>query len=115
MSTVSRSTEKFGQKPNSNSRAMKPIPKEIKATDGNISIVWSDGQASTYSGRQLRLACRCAACVDEWTHQVMIQPERIPAVVKPEKIDVVGNYALHFTWSDGHNTGIYSYDYLRSL
>ena len=43
------------------------------------------------------------------------KPDQIPAVVKPVKIDVVGNYALHFTWSDGHNTGIYSYDYLRSL
>jgi len=44
---------------------MKPIPKEIKASAGTVSIVWSDGRASIYSGRALRLACRCAACVDE--------------------------------------------------
>jgi DUF971 family protein len=94
---------------------MKPVPKAIQATEGNIKIEWSDGQISQYSGRQLRLACRCAACVDEWTHEALVQPDKIPAMVKPEKIDVIGNYALHFTWSDGHATGIYSYDLLRSL
>jgi DUF971 family protein len=94
---------------------MKPIPKEIKAAEGDIKIAWNDGHESVYSGRVLRLACRCAACVDEWTHETLVKPDQIPAVVKPVKIDVVGNYALHFTWSDGHNTGIYSYDYLRSL
>jgi DUF971 family protein len=46
---------------------------------------------------------------------VILQPDQIPPMIKPERIDVVGNYALHFTWSDGHNTGIYSYDYLRGL
>jgi DUF971 family protein len=94
---------------------MKPIPKSVKATDGTIAIVWSDNHASAYSGRGLRLACRCAACIDEWTHEVIIQPNQVPEVVKPQTIDVVGSYALHFTWSDGHSTGIYSYDYLRDL
>jgi ATP-binding protein involved in chromosome partitioning len=31
------------------------------------------------------------------------------------KIEVVGNYALAFYWSDGHSTGIYSYEHLRKL
>jgi ATP-binding protein involved in chromosome partitioning len=92
---------------------MKPAPKSIKATEGNLTIVWNDGHESIYSGRSLRLACRCAACVDEWTHESLVQPDQIPAIVKPEKIEVVGNYALHFIWSDGHSTGIYSYDSLR--
>lgn len=94
---------------------MKPIPKSIQAQEGNIRIEWSDSHVSQFSGRQLRLACRCAACVDEWTHENLIHADQIPPIVKPEKIDVVGNYALHFTWSDGHATGIYSYDYLRTL
>ena len=94
---------------------MKPIPQSIKASEGNVTIQWSDGHTSAYSGRVLRLACRCAACIDEWSHEVTIQPDHIPSIVKADKIEVVGNYALHFTWSDGHTTGIYSYDYLRSL
>jgi DUF971 family protein len=94
---------------------MKAIPKSVKASEGRVAIEWSDSHASHYTGRNLRLACRCAACIDEWTHEVRIVPDQIPAVVKPQQIEVVGQYAVHFTWSDGHNTGIYSYDYLRSL
>ena len=94
---------------------MKPVPKEIKADGDALTIRWSDGHTSVYSGRTLRLACRCAACVDEWSHESLVQPEQIPEAVKPLNIEVMGSYALHFAWSDGHNTGIYSYDYLRGL
>jgi len=90
-------------------------PKEIKAKDGQITVLWSDGHLSRYGGRDLRLACRCAACVDEWTHENLIQSGSIPPAVNPTAIEVVGNYALHFSWSDGHNTGIYSYDWLRGI
>ena len=94
---------------------MKPTPKEIKANEGRIAILWSDGHQSQSAYRSLRLACRCAACVDEWSHASLIQPAQIPSDVKPLKIDVVGSYAIHIEWSDGHTTGIYSYDYLRDL
>ena len=94
---------------------MKAVPKEIKALDGMITIGWSDGHAARYAARDVRLACRCAACVDEWTHERLIAPDRVPPDVKAAGIEVVGNYALHFSWSDGHDTGIYTYDYLRGL
>jgi ATP-binding protein involved in chromosome partitioning len=94
---------------------MKAVPKEIKASEGVLRILWNDNHLSALPFRQVRLACRCAACVDEWSHAMLIQPEQIPQEIKPEKIEVVGNYALHISWSDGHNTGIYSYDYLRDL
>ncbi len=90
-------------------------PKSVKARDGQVTIIWSDGHESPYTGRRLRLACKCAACIDEWSHESLIQPDQIPAVINAEKIDVVGLYALHFRWSDAHETGIYSYDYLREL
>lgn len=94
---------------------MNPIPKEIKSSDGTLSILWSDNHASRYNGRDVRLGCRCAACVDEWTHQSLLVADHVPQDVKPKAIEIVGNYALHFTWSDGHSTGIYTYDYLRGL
>jgi len=55
------------------------------------------------------------ACVDEWTHRSLIKPDLIPLDVKAKNIQVMGNYALHFDWSDGHNTGIYTYDFLREV
>ena len=90
-------------------------PRDIKAKDGFIQILWSDEHASRYSGRDLRLSCRCAACVDEWTHENIIVADHVPPVIKPTAIQVIGNYALQFNWSDGHSTGIYTYDYLREL
>ncbi len=94
---------------------MNAAPKEIKAKDGQIKILWSDGHQSGYAGRDLRLACRCAACIDEWTHETLVQSPAVPADVRPLRIETVGNYALHISWSDGHNTGIYTYDQLRLL
>ena len=94
---------------------MKASPQEIKTTGSVITIRWSDGHVGRYEGRDLRLACRCAACVDEWSHESLVQPDRVPFDVKPKAIEVMGNYALHLDWSDGHNTGIYTYDYLREV
>jgi ATP-binding protein involved in chromosome partitioning len=94
---------------------MKPVPREIKTKDGVISILWSDGHAGRLESRDLRMGCRCAACVDEWTHQSLIQPDLIPQDIRPKAIEAMGNYAIHIDWSDGHNTGIYTYDYLREV
>jgi len=94
---------------------MKPVPLEIKTTGQTITISWSDRHLGRYSARDLRLACRCAGCVDEWTHQSLIKPDLVPVTLKPKNIEVMGNYALHFDWSDGHNTGIYTYDFLREV
>ena len=94
---------------------MKPIPSEIKSLGDTIAILWSDKHQGRYAARDLRLACRCAACVDEWTHQSLIKPDLVPRGIKAKGIDIMGNYALHFDWSDGHNTGIYTYDFLREV
>ena len=94
---------------------MKPVPQEIRAKGHELSLRWSDGHESRYETRDLRLACRCAACVDEWTHESLLKTAQVPPSVEPKSIDVVGHYALQFFWSDGHHTGIYTYDYLREL
>ena len=93
----------------------KPVPSEIKSAGETITILWSDRHASRYAARDLRLLCRCAACVDEWTHTTLVKPELVPQGVKAAAIQVMGNYALHIDWSDGHSTGIYTYDYLREV
>src|SRR5688572_4273133 len=90
-------------------------PKKVESKEGRISILWNDGHASVYAARDLRLSCRCAGCVDEWSHASLIKPELVPLNITPKGIQAMGNYALHFDWSDGHNTGIYTYDYLREV
>ena len=92
------------------------VPVEIgRANQHDVKIIWVDGHTSVYPARELRLACPCAACVDEMTGQMRLIASSVPQSVQPLKIDLVGRYAMSIQWSDGHNTGIYAFDYLRAL
>ena len=92
-------------------------PVEIAPTpDGTrLRIVWKDGVASELEPRTLRLMCPCAGCVDEITGIRVLRAETVDEAVYPTAIHYVGRYALQFVWSDGHSTGIYTFDYLRKL
>ena len=94
----------------------KTTPAEIRqAGTRALAIRWQDGHESLYPVRDLRLACACAECVDEWTGAARIDPESIPEDIVPESIHSVGRYAIQIHWSDGHSTGIYSFERLREL
>lgn len=93
-----------------------PLPVELKKMTPNVlGINWSDGHQSMYHVRKIRLECRCAHCVDEWSREKLIDETKIPLDIVPKKIESVGRYALNFVWSDGHDTGFYTFDQLRSL
>ena len=92
------------------------IPTDIRqASPTELQITWKDGHVSVYPVLLLRRACRCAACIDEWSGKPILDPEKVPQDVKPVTIEPVGNYAIHIAWSDGHTSGIYSFDHLRGL
>jgi ATP-binding protein involved in chromosome partitioning len=80
-----------------------------------LSIRWADGQAFLYPVRALRLACGCAHCVDEWTGEYQLDPATVPQDVHPIRMESVGRYAVQIHWSDGHDTGIYTFERLRAL
>jgi len=80
-----------------------------------LAITWADGAESVYDVRALRLACACAQCVDEWTGEPRLDPDGVPADVHPRSVQSVGRYAIRIDWSDGHDTGIYSFTRLRQL
>jgi len=91
-------------------------PREIRQEgDAGLSITWGDGEDCTYNASELRRACPCAQCVNEWTGQRVLKPEDISNDLSISDISIVGRYALSFRWSDGHETGIYSFRYLRQL
>ena len=91
-------------------------PAEIRqAGPRALSIRWRDGVESVFGVRELRLACACAHCVDEWTGAYKLDPASVPEDVQPRKITSVGRYAIQIAWSDGHDTGIYAFDRLRAL
>jgi len=78
-------------------------------------ITWEDGKISRYPNRYLRSMCPCAQCVNETTGERMISIESIDPQVRLVSVSPVGRYALHFQWSDGHGTGLYSFDTLHKL
>lgn len=94
-------------------------PRAIEAdrAAGTLSILWEDGHRSLYSLAALRWTCPCATCRGEWG-----QPGRLDTVdTLPEEelrladMQAVGSYAIAPIWESGHSTGIYSFDYLRSI
>jgi DUF971 family protein len=91
-------------------------PREIMQDgDAGLRITWADGKACLYDAPSLRRACPCAQCVNEWSGQRMLKPEDVSDDLKIGDISIVGRYALNFRWSDGHETGIYSFRYLRDF
>ncbi|MCO4761902.1 MAG: DUF971 domain-containing protein [Myxococcales bacterium] len=106
--------------------------------DGGIAVTWSDGHHSVYSRPYLRANCPCATC--QGTHgtpttlvdatakpdapkkkfggfKVMTGPKPPPVdvAIQIKQADPIGQYGMKLTWGDGHNTGIYTWQYLRTI
>lgn len=91
-------------------------PKQIiEESDDAVTIVWSDDSESLYSAAGLRRQCPCAGCIDEWTGEKRLDESSIAEDLTFKQIAVVGRYALNFQFSDGHDTGIFSFDLLHKL
>ena len=91
------------------------MPQDIQAlrSERVLQIRWSDGRIGRHSFIALRGACTCAQCVDEVTGRRLLDPATIPADLSLQQMQLVGNYALRIHWSDGHSTGLYTWDLLR--
>ncbi len=83
-----------------------PIPE-----DRILRVLWDDDAMRDYPFSYLRGWCPCAVCQGHGGERRFVEVED-PQLAS---IDMVGNYAVNPTWADGHETGIYTFDYLRSL
>lgn len=89
--------------------------KIIEESEREISIVWQDESESRYSAAYLRRSCPCAGCINEWTGEKLLDDTSISDDLTFNGISVVGRYALNFHFSDGHDSGIFSFEFLRKL
>jgi ATP-binding protein involved in chromosome partitioning len=80
-----------------------------------LSVLWEDGRRDDFDVRDLRLACHCALCIEEMSGRKLLDPKTVRPDVSPRVISSIGNYAIGIDWNDGHNSGIYSFNHLRSL
>jgi DUF971 family protein len=104
----------------------KPTDVKVHVTSGSgVDVVWGDGHSSHYEFAFLRDECPCATCNDRRQKEAsmkapgaaaggavlpMYKPKVTARAAKP-----VGNYALQIEFTDGHSTGIYSYEHLRTI
>jgi DUF971 family protein len=85
-----------------------------------IKIDWKDGHHSDYGLTYLRDKCPCATCTGAHGTTPR-QPEAnnpfqmFKPALKMLGVEPVGNYAIRIEWSDGHNSGIYSFDHFRAI
>jgi DUF971 family protein len=97
---------------------MRLEPTNIEQIGTELAIRWNDGTESYFDLKFLRRACPCAACGGE--------PDVLGNISRPNVnysddsfrlagFNLVGGYAVQPRWGDGHETGIYSFQYLRRL
>ena len=102
---------------------METLPVSIRRLGGAVVINWSDGAELHYRAAALRKACPCATCRERRTgEQSAKSPQTLPVLsaseARPLEIShmrPVGNYAYNITFSDGHDSGIFTFEFLRSL
>lgn len=95
-------------------------PKQIKILDKDkLFLKWDNDSTTTVFLKYLRDQCPCAGCKGETILFKTFRPPQptmfSPEMYKIKSIEVVGDYAIQIAWKDGHNTGIYSWDYIISL
>jgi DUF971 family protein len=96
------------------------IAKQIKILNKqDLFIKWDDETESRISLKYLRDECPCANCKGETILLKTYRPPKKhntnPDIYKIKNIEAVGGYAIQISWKDGHNTGIYSWEYLMKL
>lgn len=105
-----------------------PVRLNLKK-DEKLEIGWQDGLRSTYTIGYLRSMCPCASCkiIREQSnpHDISPSPKRKPLLtilpgnysgpITVTSAEKVGNYAIRLVFSDQHDTGIFSFDYLRQI
>lgn len=97
---------------------MRIEPANIQQIGDELAIAWNDGTETFFDLETLRRLCPCAACGGE--------PDVLGNISRPDvsynqesftlsRFQIVGGYALQPRWADGHDTGLYSFQYLRRL
>jgi len=106
-----------GVPPRGQIMGMRPL--DIQVVGQELAIKWDDGTEAFLSLEQLRRCCPCAGCQGE--RDVMGNLHKgPPQALRPASFQIVhvasiGGYAVQPVWADGHNTGIYPFDYLRRM
>gem|GEM_PF-7667 len=104
--------EKTPRKGGSGETSKKTFLKSIGKKNTWLCLVWSDDRESFFSPADLRRACLCASCIDENTGAKLLNDSSVDDSIQIVQVNSVGRYALQVIFSDGHRTGIYTFEHL---
>jgi DUF971 family protein len=98
---------------------MRPLQIKRDSSANKLCITWDDGHVSLLPLKLLRDECPCAGCKGEVLFGKIYKPAPLSVfqegMYELSALKPVGQYAIQAVWKDGHDTGIYSWEYLRSL
>lgn len=92
-----------------------PMNIRVHRDERVLELMWTDAEVSRLPFRTVRQNCRCAVCVDEFTGRQILNPDTVPTDLALEDISLCGNYALRIRWSDQHDSGLFTWNHLRSI
>lgn len=91
---------------------IQPLEVSNHGKDGVLEIAWSDGLTGRMAHSLLREGCRCAHCTALCRAGA---PVRAEAGIRITAVEAYGSNTLHLSFDDGHQRGLYPFDYLRAL
>ena len=96
---------------------MADAPTNIRALQAEqvLELTWDGGHVNRLPYRFLRGECPCASCRDEWTGARIIDLSQIAKDIRLDAMEPVGSYAVRLGWSDGHSSGLYTWETLQRL
>ncbi len=96
---------------------MTDAPTNIRALQAEqvLELTWEGGRVDRLAYRYLRGECPCASCRNEWTGDRIIDPADVREDIRLAGMTPVGSYAVQLAWSDGHSSGLYTWDTLANL
>jgi DUF971 family protein len=92
-------------------------PSNIRAhqADQILEVTWPDDRVDRLPYHTIRTQCPCAGCRDEWTGERILDPASIRPDLKLVGMENIGTYAVQLAWNDGHSSGLYTWETLRSI
>lgn len=94
-----------------------PTDIELESGQRRLRFTWADGRRSDYDWEYLRWRCPCATCSGEgeFPGELATRTELSPEETVMIDLELVGRYAVKPTWSNGHDTGFFTFRNLRGL